>query len=325
MLNPSIYRRPWYLFNRHLESIIPYWRYKIYEVTYERERLELEDGDFIDMDWVRSGFTRLVVLSHAMEGNTRDYFVERAAKYFSSQGYDVLMWNFRGCSREINRLPRFYHPGDTRDLHAVVSHGFGHGRYDGIHLIGYSMGGITTINYLTEPFLHEAIDSAVVFSTPLDLAETSNLLFSGINQIYGRSFLKKWKQRIKRKARQYPDLFDLSYLTSVRSLRDLHTQFTLHLHGFESMDHFYDEFTPLHKLPKVKKPLLIVNAKNDPILGPKSYPTQEWPEVTLDFPPVGGHLGFSYNNSTYSWMEWRASNFLSTPKENYDLTRVESD
>lgn len=305
--------RPWYLFNGHLESIIPYFTYKIYSVDYDRERLELPDGDFLDLDWLRHGSEKLIVISHAFEGNSRDYFVERAAKYFHDKGYDILMWHFRSCSREMNRLPRFYHIGDTDDLDAVISHGLNQGPYTKTFLLGYSMGAATVINYLGIGGYrnHANIAAAAAFSAPLDLKETANRLSKGLSWIYGYSFLKKWKRKINKKAVQFPELFDLNQVRSAKNLDELHAKLTIRLHGFESLKAYYDQHSSAQFLRTIKTPLLIVNAQNDPLLGANSYPPNHFQDVKLEYPKTGGHLGFSLLNKPYSWMELRAEAFFS--------------
>jgi uncharacterized protein len=312
MKSSSYHNRPWYLFNGHLESIIPYKTYKIYSIPYERERIELSDGDFIDVDWVRSGVDRLIVISHAFEGNSRDYFVERAAKYFHQRGYDILMWHFRSCSKEMNRLPRFYHIGDTADLDTVIAHGQQAGNYKQVFLLGYSMGGATVVNYLANEALksNHLITAAAVFSVPLDLQETSDRLFSGISRIYGNSFLTKWKRKIVRKAETFPELFDLQLVKKAKTLDQLHEQLTIQLHGYQTMADYYSENAGAQFLPHIKHPLLIVNAKNDPLLGANSFPTIDSQFVTLEYPNTGGHLGFSLANEAHSWMELRAEEFF---------------
>src|SRR5688572_32877809 len=90
------------------------------------------------------------------------------AKAFFEKGFDVIAWNFRGCSDEMNKQLRFYHSGATDDLESVVQHAQRVG-YTEICLIGFSLGGNLTLKYLGERSLHSEIKSAVVFSAPLDL------------------------------------------------------------------------------------------------------------------------------------------------------------
>jgi len=111
-LQTSYYeKRPWYLFNRHMETVIPSLFYKVDGINYQRERLELEDGDFLDLDWLAGGNNRLLILSHGLEGSAGRHYIQRPAKFFSNKGWDILAWNNRSCSGEMNRLPRFYHHG----------------------------------------------------------------------------------------------------------------------------------------------------------------------------------------------------------------------
>jgi len=295
------YKRPWYLFNGHLESYVPLKRFKIYQIAYKRERLELEDGDFLDLDWIRNSNDKLLILSHAFEGNSRDYFVERAASYFSKRGYDILMWHYRSCSKELNRLPRFYDIGDLEDLNAVIQHG--KGDYQKVFLIGFSLSGATVINYLASDLNDSSVTKSAVFSTPLDLKETSGIMNHGFKKIYQKDFLRKWKNKVKRKAVQFPGLFNLDKLDAYKSLEQFHSQFTIKVQGYQSMSEYYQKNSSLRFLEEVKTPMLLLNAKNDPILGENSYPIIQNGLVQSEYPKHGGHLGFSYHNKPYSWME----------------------
>lgn len=318
MINESFYKRPWYLFNAHLETIYPYLTSKIYQIGYERERIELEDGDFLDVDWVRGSdhSDKLLVVSHAFEGNSRDYFIERAARFFSTKGFDVLMWHFRSCSKELNRLPRFYHTGDTEDLHAVIQYGIEKGAYSNVSLLGFSMGGGVVANYLARPYRHSHVMSSVVFSTPIHLEGALQRLSEGaVAQLYGRSFLSKWTQKLKRKAKQFPTLFSLADIEQIRTLVDLQ-RYLLPYHNFTTSEDFFAAASCDNALAKVKSPLLIVNAQNDPILGEKDYPAVENFLVKTLFPSVGGHAGFSIHGATHSWMEQVALGFFSECEKN---------
>ncbi len=52
----SDYRSPFYLFNGHLQTIVPAVLRKVSGVRYRRERIDTPDGDFLDLDWSRQGF-----------------------------------------------------------------------------------------------------------------------------------------------------------------------------------------------------------------------------------------------------------------------------
>ncbi len=98
----------------HLASAPPPWIC----IPWVKERLELDDGDFLDLNWLRhpvghrSG--RLVVLSHGLEGSADGLYIRTMTAALHKEGWDVLAWNFRGCSGEPNRLLRSYTAGSPR-------------------------------------------------------------------------------------------------------------------------------------------------------------------------------------------------------------------
>ena len=305
------YRRPWYLFNNHMETILPYFTSKIYQVPYERERLELEDGDFLDLDWIKKGSGKLLIISHALEGNSRDYFVERAAGFFSERGYDILIWHFRSCSKEINRLPRLYHVGDTDDLDRVINHGQKTGSYDQLFLMGFSFGGTVVLNYLAKNKIPEALMASAVFSVPLDLKQSIKKISSGLNKVsYGKSFSEKVKRKLEKKASQYPSLIPMNEVSKADSLEEIYDLLIKKLYNHASSDHYYSIYSGKNLIEKINSPLLLVNAQNDPLLGSESYPRIELDNVEAEYPRKGGHVGFSIHGSKASWMELRAESFF---------------
>ncbi len=66
-------KKPFWMINGHFETIIPSMFYDAPEVPYQRQRMELDDGDFIDMDWLRQESDRLVIISHGLEGSSDRY------------------------------------------------------------------------------------------------------------------------------------------------------------------------------------------------------------------------------------------------------------
>ncbi len=96
--------------------------------------------------------------------------------------------------------------------------------------------------------------------------------------------------------------------------RELDTAFTLKIHTeYHSADDFYSKITSDQFLPNIKVPLLIVNALNDPMLGEKCYPKQlaeKSPNIYLETPHIGGHVGFTIPGSEFSYMELAADRFI---------------
>jgi predicted alpha/beta-fold hydrolase len=306
---------PFYLFNSHLETIVPSLLRKI-DGTYERERLELTDGDFLDLDWMRGHQDKLVIISHGLEGNSQRHYSKGVAHYFYQRGWDALAWNCRGCSGEMNRLPRFYHHGATEDIAAVIDHAI-QKKYTQIALVGFSMGGSMSLKYIGErkDKLPPEIKSTVVFSVPCDLGSSARELDKPNKKFYLNRFLKKLEKKIKTKSQKFPDLISIKGFEKIKTFRDFDNRYTAPLHGFSDADDFYAKASSGPYLSFIQIPALIVNALNDPFLPDACYPrdvAKTHPYVHLEIPERGGHVGFSMAGKSENWMEVRAFGFINS-------------
>jgi predicted alpha/beta-fold hydrolase len=199
------YSAPRFLFNAHLETIYPTLFRKVRLRGYQRERITLDDGDFLDLDWLKGGSEKLVIISHGLEGSAHRSYMKGMAKAFFESGFDVIAWNFRGCSGEVNKSLRFYHSGATDDLAQVVDHALSKG-YKNLFLIGFSLGGNLTLKFVGERQLNERIKGVTVFSVPLDLHTSCVQISKPSNWIYSHRFLRNLKQKVKEKGKLRKDL-----------------------------------------------------------------------------------------------------------------------
>ncbi|MEJ2004154.1 MAG: alpha/beta fold hydrolase [Cyclobacteriaceae bacterium] len=310
------YTAPNFYISPHLETIIPALFRRVANVHYERERISTPDGDFLDLDWLTAAgnSTHLVIISHGLEGDSRRPYVKGMARAFSKAGFDVLAWNFRGCSGEMNLKPRFYHSGATDDLHTVISHARNEHDYRNITLIGFSLGGNLTLKYLGERKLFPEITSSVVFSVPLQLHSSCLKISRPENFIYARRFINSLKAKIRMKERSIPGSMDLEPLDSIRTLIQFDDTYTAPLHGFRDAVDYYTRCSSLFYLDDIEIPTLIVNARNDPFLSDECFPVNQLSghsSITFKTPRQGGHVGFtSFNSSGLFWSEQQALHFV---------------
>jgi len=315
LIEKSDYKAPFHYRNGHVSTILPSLLKNEKVDDYERERIELTDGDFLDLDWIKTDDSKkLVIISHGLEGSSKRHYVLSCARYFHNKGWNVLAWNCRSCSEEMNRLPRLYHHGATDDLGAVIDHAINLG-YQRISLIGYSMGGSMSLKYLGEAgdSISSKIIGAAVFSVPCNLGNSAEMLVKSRNRIYKQRFLKKLKRKIIKKAKQFPDEIDITGIKQLKTFEEFDSRYTAPLHGFRDRDDFYSKATCDQYIPKIKVPSLIVNALNDPLLGESCYPfelTKDHKNVFLETPKRGGHVGFPIGRNKHSWSEIRAFEFL---------------
>jgi predicted alpha/beta-fold hydrolase len=311
-MSVQLYKPPVFLFNAHLETIYPALFRTVTTAAHTRQRIVTPDDDFLDLDWTRQSSRRLVILSHGLEGNsTRAYMLGMARAVFA-KGLDVLAWNYRGCSGEINSKLRFYHSGATDDLRTVVD--VAASQYDEIYLVGFSLGGNLTLKYLGEQPPNPKIKKAIVFSVPLNLHTSCLKISERSNYIYERRFLKSLEQKVIAKAKHFPEL-DTRDITKIKNLMAFDDRYTAPLHGFGNALTYYEKCSSLYFLQDIKTPTLIVNALNDPFLSKDCFPVDALrghSYVTLETPQFGGHVGFAqFTKNGLYWSEERALQFFS--------------
>jgi len=302
------YSPPLLLFNRHLETIYPSLLRKVDFQGAARERITTPDDDFLDLDWYRQESSRCVIISHGLEGNSDRSYVLGMARAFFLKGYDVLAWNYRGCSGEPNRQLRFYHSGATDDLHTVSLHAAGH--YNQLYLVGFSLGGNLTLKYLGEGIAPAAVSRAVALSVPLNLHTSCLEISKPSNWIYTHRFLRSLSAKVRAK-KGLASVLDVSRLDTVKNLLDFDEHFTGPLHGFAGALDYYQRCSSIHALPYIKIPTLVISALNDPFLSKECYPEETYPNVTLEYPSRGGHVGFAqFDRNGLYWSEMRALSFI---------------
>ncbi len=309
------YRPSWWLKNGHFQSIYPSVFRKLDDHFFVKERIETPDGDFLDLDWARSGNKRLVILTHGLEGHSRRPYMLGMANTAMQHHWDVLAWNFRSCSGEPNRNLFSYHSGSTLDLETVINYALTKS-YEEVALVGFSIGGNKTLIHLGKHSaeLSQKLLGAVVFSVPCDLTTSSMQLAQPRNAIYMKNFLKSLKQKLKEKQRLYPNEINLKGFSKIKDFRDFDDRYTAPMNGFKNAEDYWKKSSSKQHIDQIRLPTLIVSAKDDPFLTPECYPYEavaKNTQVTLETPLFGGHVGFmSFNRENRYWSEQRAIDFL---------------
>jgi uncharacterized protein len=314
----SRFRPPFFLRNGHFQTILPTLFRRRFLVSFNRERLELADGDFVDLDWSTSGKDRLAIISHGLEGSSHDDCVRGMATRLRRMGWDVLAWNFRGCGSEPNRLIRSYHSGETGDLGAVIA--LAASRYPRIVLIGFSLGGNVTLKYLGEGNCHPAVVAGVAISVPIDLAASANAIDGRwSNRVYLRRFLSRLLPKVRAKGLRFPGHLDLSESHLIRTLREFDNLYTAPFHGFSDANDYWKKSSARQYLDGIKVPTLLLNARDDPFLTSESFPyleAEKNPHFFFEPTISGGHVGFiDLASNIRRWHEARTLRFLAEHSE----------
>ncbi len=305
----------------HYQTIVPTLLRRVEGIHWQRQRIELTDGDFIDLDWLTGDHQRLVLLCHGLEGSSDTHYMKGMARACQRAGWDVVAYHFRGCSGEPNRLARSYHSGATEDLVEVIAKVMESGRYRQLALIGFSLGGNLLLKYLGEPGHNypQQLVGGVAISPPCDLAGCCELLNRRHNWIYQKRFLHSLMGKVRTKQALIKSVLKINQLPRCQSIREFDEFYTAPLHGFDSADDYYQRNSSRQFLPSVYRPALLISARNDPLLSEHCYPDSAEVDNELLYLLMtdhGGHVSFMQRHPDgHYWAEAKAVEFLATVSE----------
>ena len=306
------YSAPFWLPSGHLQTIYAATLASAPQVDYRRERWELPDGDFIDVDWVNSKVAdstladdkiHVVVLFHGLEGNSQSGYARSLMAAAQAKGWQGVVIHFRGCSGVPNRLPRVYYAGDTPEMQLLLSRVQEHMPQAPIYAVGVSLGANALLKWLGESGeeAKHIVSKAVAVSAPMDLAASATALDTGLNRIlYTPRFVESMRPKALNMLARFPELqsqglLDSEKIKAAKTIHDIDSAVTAKLYGAKDVEDYYAKNASKPWLTHIRLPTLILNAKNDPFVPEETLPsTAEVSEfVTLEYPETGGHVGFA--------------------------------
>lgn len=307
----------------HSMTVFAHLARKPIRLSPRRERWELPDGDFLDVDRHGEPVEPTVVILHGLEGSSHAPYVKRMVASARARGLAALAVNFRGCSGQPNRLRRLYHSGDSGDLAFVVNRLVREAPGRPLAVVGFSLGGSIAAKWMGEEgeALPAEVRAGAVISVPFDLAQCAATFDSarGMGFVYRERFLMSLRRKVRQKLRSFPDMpFDAATVAGCRSFATFDDRITAPLNGFASAQDYWDRASATRSLARVDRPLLAIASVDDPIVPATSLPVEaarENPNVSLEIYPAGGHVAFV---SGHPWRfgffaQERVAQFLSGP------------
>jgi predicted alpha/beta-fold hydrolase len=283
----SAFRPAWWLPGPHLQTLWPRLMPTPALPPTRRERLELPDGDFVDVVCTL-GDGPLVAVFHGLQGSVQSPYAAGLLAGLERAGLRAVLMHFRGCSGEPNRLPRAYHAGDTADIRHVV------GLLRPKAAVGFSLGGNALLKYLGEEGLACNLRVAIAVSPPLVLSVGADRLRQGFSRLYQRHLLNLLKAAARRKQLPLPAGVDLERTWAARDFWQFDDAWTAPLHGFRNVHHYFDECSARRWLGRIAVTTHILHSRDDPFYTPAVLPTADElpPHVNLELSEAGGHVGF---------------------------------
>ncbi len=203
--------------NPHLQTLLPRFIRRQPLFTPTTQRLEMPDGDFVDLAWteqpnLNNHHQPLMILLHGLEGSFNSPYANGLLMAAKQQGWLGVMMHFRGCSGELNRHPQSYHSGETNDVHFFIQWLRQQFPQRPFIAVGVSLGGNVLINYLATYPNNELI-AAQAISPPLNLASCSDRIQQGFSRIYQRYLLTSLKRTIAKKIDRQPHTMPVNQAT----------------------------------------------------------------------------------------------------------------
>jgi len=291
MITRSTFKPLWWLKNPHLQTL---WANRSTDTKPQgaTERLELSDGDFLDLEWFDASGS-LVLLLHGLEGSSHSTYAIAAIRKLQAKGFHVVFMHFRGCSGEANRLDCSYHSGHTADLQEVLQHVTQRSGKSVHCVIGYSLGGNVLLKWLGEQGKQSYVNRAIAISVPFVLADAAERMATGLSMFYAARLLRNLRRSYHKKFAQRPTKLSVD-VEQLKSFYQFDDQVTAPLNGFSGADEYYARSSSRYYLAKIQTNTLIIHARDDPFMYTTTPPTEEElsPSVTLELAEHGGHVGF---------------------------------
>lgn len=297
MLLESDFQPAFWLKSPHAQTIFASKIRPSPELNVEPERVELDDGDFIDLSWLpERGLpddAPVVIVLHGLNGNLESKYARGILRQIDAHEARGVLMHFRGASMP-NRLPNSYHSGKTDDFESIV--GRIRQRYPRAALaaVGYSLGANVLLKCLGEQGADSPLSCATAVSTPFDLAQCAQAVNQGLSRIYRAHLINGMREQTQKKFSQMEPPFPLPDLKPLRDFPSFDNAVTAPLNGFESADDYYTRASSGPYLKWIRVPTLILQARDDPFMGRDIIPRQEEMSETIRFElsEHGGHVGF---------------------------------
>jgi len=320
MLTTSDFVPAFWLRNAHAQTVFASKFRVMPELAIERERIELDDGDFLDVSWLPerdSGPAErpVVIVLHGLNGSLESKYARGLLRQVQLVGARGALMHFRGASTP-NRLARTYHSGDTSDFADVVQRLAQRFPQAPIAAVGYSLGGNVLLKYLGEHGSASPLTCAVAVSVPYDLKACAYAMQQGVKRVYQAHLINPMRDMLEAKAEtiQYP-LTLPERLAELRDFPSFDNAITAPLNGFKDAHDYYAQASSGPYLKRIQTPTLVLHARDDPFMTPDVVPSgdQLSASVRLELSEHGGHVGFvsagRYGEPVY-WLEQRIPAYL---------------
>jgi predicted alpha/beta-fold hydrolase len=312
MIIDSDFKPLWWLNNTHLQTLFPFMikkHLKLPPVT--QERIELQDGDFLECFWSEQDIPKdkpLVTILHGMGGSIQSSYIPILFNAINQMGYRAVLLHFRCSGEEPNRLPRTYHAGETEDLNFFMNYLNAKEPHTKKAVIGISLGGNVLLKWLGEQGHQAKIEKAVAVSVPFDLENLVVRVNQGFSRLYQKHMLQRLKNLYEKKQNQNLP-FHINDLKNIKTFWEFDELTTAPLHGFPNAKIYYQSSSCIPYLKNIQVPSLLIHSLDDPFMTPDCLPKLKdlSSNTIFELSQKGGHVGFVAQDKHFQPVFWLGS------------------
>jgi predicted alpha/beta-fold hydrolase len=263
-----------------------------------------------------------VLIVHGLEGCTESHYMRGLAQKAWKAGWNSIRINQRNCGGSQHLGPTLYHNGLSQDYLSILREITERDRCHKLWLVGYSMGGNLILKLAGElGSSFPALRGVVAVCPNIQPAACVRALQHPTNWIYHRYFLKSLKATLRKKSQLYPGHWDISRLSSIRTMWEFDEIYTAPDGGYRDAGDYYEKSAAGNVLSSITIPTLIITSQDDPVIPYDIFTISALhvnPWIQLLAPPQGGHCGFFQNfcpGEDHFWAENRIIDFIRVHEE----------
>jgi len=258
----------------------------------------------------------VIAIVHGLEGSCDSNYLLGIAEKAYQRGFHVVRLNQRNCGGSEKLTPTLYNSGMSGDYRAVFEELAEGDGFTQIFFAGYSMGGNLVTKMAGEygSAAPRALRGVCTICPALDLAACADALDKRENYFYQRHFVKGLMARYARKAALFPTIYSPNGFGKIRSVRGFDDAITAPCFGYRDAQEYYDAVGARKLVAKVRVPMLMITAQDDPFVPYESFLAalvSENAVIRFVTPERGGHCGFisKHGGAERFWAEARVVDF----------------
>jgi len=230
------------------------------------------------------------------------WFLKILGRKAIALGYAVVLFDWRAHGKTAELSPALTSDGiyEGEDYICIAKTAKELGCPAPFWLTGYSLGGQLALWGIKagEAIANSDIAGGAVICPSVDSTRSLTYLVKDeFGKYLEKSIARELKKLARKMAKNHPEAIDQAAVERANSIWGFDHELTIGKLGFASVAEYYDASCPLHFMPNLQKPTLIIYAANDPLFDPTIIPDLQKiaannPAISLLLTEYGGHVGY---------------------------------